>query len=699
MYLKNFEVFNLLLVKNYLIVALVFFLFSNKPVYAQDIKQDQPNITFGKVESEDFSLKGVQVDTSLGAVIIAEVGKTYFKGNNKGFLDMIYKVQKRIRIINKKGFALGNVTVSLYNSTDLKDKERLADFQAITYNLEGGQVISTALEKKDLFMDKVDKNHTEQKFSMAKVKDGSILEYSYTIVSDYYFNLQPWSFQGEFPVVWSEYTVDIPYLFEYVFITHGFNPFYLETHKHHNENYRIIETSSGSTLGDVTGINLPSTNNLSRWVMVNIPALKPERYISSMENYNSSLEFQLSATISPNQVRDEHLGTWSTRSKRLLENKDFGYDLVWAQDYLNGPLKELRDQNPLPLDLAKAIFRYARTVFIGKGIRGIYLSQPISTIFKSKTGYSEEINLLLILMLKHEHFNVNPFILSTRNHGYANSNYPLIDEYNYVLAEVEIDGKTYLLDASEPYLGFNKLPDYCYNGDGVVINEADPKHILLSPDSVLENSYTTFLLNSVDGSSPKWSGTLNRQYGEFGSNNIRSRIHLDGEIKWKKDYKESIKFHGTNFHMDIDSISLINPSDFEQALKLKYNISLNGEKSADIIYFNPIWDQEFSNNPFKSEERKYPVELGEKLNFQYIFQMDIPKGYKVEDLPKSSRSLLNENEGVFEYLINQTDNTIQIRTKIKINKSIFTPDNYSILRNFFNSIEKKYSEQIVFKKL
>ena len=56
-------------------------------------------------------------------------------------------------------------------------------------------------------------------------------------------------------------------------------------------------------------------------------------------------------------------------------------------------------------------------------------------------------------------------------------------------------------------------------------------------------------------------------------------------------------------------------------------------------------------NPFTAAERFYPVEMSYTVDDIYSLSMDIPKGYKVDEMPKSARVMLNENEGMFEYII------------------------------------------------
>ncbi len=69
---------------------------------------------------------------------------------------------------------------------------------------------------------------------MPNVKEGSMVEYSYTIQSDFLFDLREWEFQNTIPVAWSEYRVTIPEYFKYrllssLVIASGFFTFSFQT--------------------------------------------------------------------------------------------------------------------------------------------------------------------------------------------------------------------------------------------------------------------------------------------------------------------------------------------------------------------------------------------------------------------------------------------------------------------------------------
>jgi len=52
----------------------------------------------------------------------------------------------------------------------------------------------------------VNEAYSQKKFAFPNVREGSIIEYKYTMVSPYIFQLDDWKFQYEIPVKWSEFT-------------------------------------------------------------------------------------------------------------------------------------------------------------------------------------------------------------------------------------------------------------------------------------------------------------------------------------------------------------------------------------------------------------------------------------------------------------------------------------------------------------
>ncbi len=136
----------------------------------------------------------------------------------------------------------------------------------------------------------------------------------------------------------------------------------------------------------------------------------------------------------------------------------------------------------------------------------------------------------------------------------------------------------------------------------------------------------------------------------------------------------------------------------EDPLNIHYDFVVKQDPNSPVYYFTPLLAEAYRKNPFEAAERKYPVDMPYAIDHSYLLNMEIPTGYRVEELPKSVKLALNDHEGSFEYLISADANNIQLRARLKLNRARFLPEDYASLRDFFGYIVKKESEQIVLKK-
>lgn len=647
--------------------------------------QDKVNVKFGNVSPRDFETKIYSVDSNAQAVIIADVGTSYIEGNNKNWFSLVYKFYRRVHILNKSAYDLANVSIRLYAQGE--SEEELERVKAVTYNLENGKVVESKLDvKQGIFKEKESKNWTNHKFTLPNVREGSILEVEYTIKSDYLFNLQPWTFQGEHPRLWSEYNLSIPEFLGYVFLTQGYKKYDIYTNKDRMESFRVSDIRN---VGSSDQFQFQANVNDYRWVIKNVPALKEEAFTSTIRNHISKIEFQLSEYRRPLEYT-RVMGTWEKLAGDLMRDEDFGQQVTRDNGWLKEIINPMKSPGESKIDLARRIYYYVRDNFTVTGYNGIYTRQSLRNVMKTKTGTVAEVNLLLTAMLQHENINADPVILSTRSHGLSYSLYPVISQYNYVVTRAVIDEKEYYLDASEPRIGFGYLPLRCYNGHARIINKTADA-IELTADGLAEiKSTTVFIINDEKGN---MVGSIQQAPGYYESFSMRNEIKEKGldaiQAEIRKEFGSEIAI--SNF--TIDSLKRQ-----EEPVYVKFDFDLQAAKE-DVLYINPMFSEAIRENPFKSAKRSYPVEMNYAMDLTYNLQLEIPTGYVVDELPESMIVKLNEaGEGIFEYRISKSSSGISFRSRIQIARAYFLPEEYDMLREFFNLIVKKHAEQIVFKK-
>jgi len=423
--------------------------------------------------------------------------------------------------------------------------------------------------------------------------------------------------------------------------------------------------------------------------MKDVPALKEESFTSTIDNHVAKLEFQLAELRYPFTPRNI-MGTWTNATETMLKDEDFGLQLSKDNGWLNDVMGEATGGSKDALAKAQNIFSYLRDNMTCTDYNRRYADKNLRTVLKSRNGSEAEINLLLTAMLKKADLDAEPVLLSTRSHGYTYAMYPLMDRFNYVISKLNIDGKEYFLDASKPRMGFGRLGYECYNGHARVVN-ADATPVELISDSLMESKITSvFIINDEKGD---LTGSMQQTPGYFESNSIRNRIKEKGRESFFNEYK---KGWTGEVELEKENIDSLNKYDYPLAIRYDFNMKLDKE---DILYLNPMFTEGIKENPFKSAQRFYPVEMPYAIDETYLLRLDVPKGYVIDELPKQLMLKLNEqNDGMFEYRISESNGIISMRSRLRISRAYFLPEEYEMLREFFNYVVKKHNEQIVFKK-
>lgn len=289
--------------------SLLLFLFSILSI--SSFSQDKPAFKFGKISPDDFKQSLPAFDTGAHAIILGDVGFSRIVGSNDGWFGYEFERKIRVYIVDKAGVEAGKFEIPLYSSSSSDMREEIRRFNGVTYNLENGKVVETKLDSKEIFTEKISKNRSDKKFSMPALREGSIFELSYLLKSDYLFQFREWAFQHPYPVLWSEYEIEMPIIFDFVHLTQGYHPYHINSTKEVPRNYHL--RTNNSTYSYLTGPKEYDVSTIAlqrRWVMKELPALKSESYITSLENYRSKIEFQLASIRLPDQTPNMIMENW-----------------------------------------------------------------------------------------------------------------------------------------------------------------------------------------------------------------------------------------------------------------------------------------------------------------------------------------------------------------------------------------------------
>ncbi|HXB94350.1 MAG TPA: DUF3857 domain-containing protein [Puia sp.] len=484
--------------------------------------QDKAKNALGKITPADFTLPVTPIiDSNTSAIILMDKGEVHYVGNKSGWFSYVYTRQTRIKIINKKGIDLATVKIRLYGR-DAR-LEKLSKVSASTFNLENGQIAQTKLDQKDIFQDRLDKERTQVKFSLPGVKEGSIVEYQYTITSEFSDYLPSWEFQwARYPCLFSEYQVEIPQTLSFVLVKQGLHPYAVDKGSEGHASYDVTERPEQSSAMGAPDHNL-IVNAITikhDWVMKNVPAFGDEGYLTTPDNYIDKIDFQLSATYN-GEESSNHTNTWAMATEELLKKEDFGAALNLDIAQVDELADKIHVDGEDRLTMAKAVYYYVTHHFVCTNYYDKYIQTTIQDVIKKNSGTVGDINLLLIALLRKKGLEADPVVLSTRDYGFNLATYPVMHKMNYVIVRLLLGGKVFYLDAAHPQLGFGHLDSDCYNGHARIISNTDSGSVYFEADSLKEREITMVLVSMSDkGLEGTWQSTP----GAEGSYEVRRSV-------------------------------------------------------------------------------------------------------------------------------------------------------------------------------
>lgn len=630
--------------------------------------QDYSN-NYGKCTLDELRMKSFPKDSIAEAAVIYDIGRSYFSPGGDGQLKLYFERTTKIKIFKKAGFKYSELEIPLYIGK--QDIEEVYDIEGNTYNLENGSITTTPLIIEKKLVEKVNENWIIRKVAMPNIKEGSVIEISYKIVSPYLFNLRSWDFQEKIPIVYSEYRTSLNPFYEYIYILQGASN--LSSFK------SFIEPINDHKFAGVTYKDM-----IYEFVMKDVPAFRDETYISSIDDYKIKLNFQLSAIHYPNGGTEKVMSTWPLLIDDLLSEDKFG-------DYLNSAIKKsksivdtMRFESTNPEERARKIEQFVKTNFSWDSRISKFANKNTKEFLKSKIGNTAEINLFFLGMLKNAGIEAYPTLISTRGNGKINSNYPFLHFFDNVIVLAKIGDEFTTLDATNPLANFKEIPVYCFNDQGLVMDKKNPSWLSLTNTIESKKSYNIDIKINL-----ATDELLNKYIFEAkGYDALSLRNLYANDIK---KFKEDILPIDYNL---IDSITTENSSQINKPLHISFGTKSSIEKIENKLIITPFGNTSFTENPFKQISRSYPIDMIYKQQKEYSTIIHIPAGYKL--FSKFTNFNFQNEIGSINISSNELDkHSLKITAHYSFLKDIYQPNEYDNIKAFFNIIINKFNEKVI----
>ncbi|PWS29123.1 DUF3857 domain-containing protein [Pedobacter yonginense] len=634
------------------------------------------NFSFGTITFDDYQFDKKQLDSNANAVVLKEFGTASIQLNDsKGSLELVFEHHVKIKIYSKEGFDHANIIIPLYK--DKTREETITDLKASTFNFENGQFVATAMDKKSVFLENKSKYLMLAKFTLPNLKEGSVIEYSYRLNSPNLFNFKTWEFQSNIPKVHSEYLVYIPGIYTYNVSLRGSQKLSDQKVELAKECLRL----SGATI-DCSKIT---------YLMKNVPAFIEEENMTAPSNFKSAIYFELAEVQNLNGGKTAYTKKWEDINYELATDKSFGLQMK-RKDVYKDLIPTITKDATDDLSKAKAIYNYVKKQIKWNNYVGMYSEDNIKKSLELRSGNTGDINLNLISALLTANLDAEAVILSTRDNGTVNKLYPVVSDFNYVVAKVNIGDQSYLLDASEPLLPFGLLPLRCINDQGRVINLKKASYWMDLKAS--QKTMTSYILTGKLNEDGKIIGTITTHSFGYAAYNKRKDIKryssTDEYVEKLDDRLPKIKILNQTIE-NLDSV--------ENALTERYDVEFTVyDGITSQFYLSPFFINTITKNPYNLNDRTYPIDLGTASDERIIINIAMPDQYELLEKPKDMAIGLPNNGG--KYLLQTTfqDHSISCNQILQFNNAIYPAEEYLVLKAFYSKIIQNQKTELLFKK-
>lgn len=612
---------------------------------------------FGQITIPDREITECAFDKEAEAVILFDQASSNYDDQHH----LITEHHTRLKILKQKGIERGDISIYYYHENDF---EFISGIEAAVYTPDAnGNLQTIPLKKSAIFRQKVSDYVSVVKFALPDVKVGSILEYKYTSTMKSYSGLEDWNFQWDIPILYSSYSLVILPNMEF-------------TYQVHKSPDLPIDVDSDNGSGKIV------------FEMKNIAALRDEPFMDAPRDYKQRVEFQLSAYGSPFGDRRKFMTTWEELTRELSIHSQFGVQLNKNVSAAAGLISAAKAKGS-PFATMTAIYDHLQQAIGQNGYKTRFAQVGIRETWDKKKGSSGDINLLLVNLLNEAGLDAYPLLVSERSHGKVRADYPFLDQFNNVMAFVVIGDNTYVLDAAGPYTPPDLIPFSVVNTTAFVVNRKKGGIRVLEEKKRMNQQRILIRATVENDGSMHGNGLIKSyDYGRLG----RLTQLAEGKETYRKEYIS--RFHPS---MVIDSIDIRNEDNDSLPLDQQVYFHLPANSSGEYKLINLNLFSGFEESPFISDIRFTNVDYGCPQSVELISSVSIPAGLTPDAIPKNSRLIMPDTSISFSRFYQHQGNTLSILFRIEVSRTVFTADDYPLLKEFYKKMIAMLNEPFILK--
>lgn len=612
--------------------------------------------------SQTYAIKSIADSLRNNADAIIRNESTEIFLSDKESIDIYYKTE--VTVFNKKGEREGFPMVHYNNAT------KVVDFNVSIYNQYGALI--KEIKNKDIEDESA--VSSSQLYSDNRVKYYRYIptQYPYTVSYQYHIKskntllLRDWYIQSSFNVSVEKSTYTLH------------NPRQLQI------NYKE------RNLKDIPIDKTITETQLSFSLKKPLKALEYEPFAPSARNLVPMVQ------IAPNEFHHENTygktNTWQNFGNWIHSLVEEHNDLSETAKLKARKLTEGLSKKEKVKKLYEYMQNKTRYIYVGIGIGGL---QPYPASDVDRLGYGDCKGLTNYMKNLLDAVDIPSYY--TVIYGNSDHKINFNDDFtdfqgNHVILCVPLENNdTIWLENTSQKLPFNFLGDFTFDRKALLVNGENSKIIQSQQFPEEKNTQTIkaqihFVNETAKIKIERKSKNLEYSQLYF----LKEETSEDQETFYKNHF-DKIK------NLKINSIHLENDKDnvtFTETLDFDYPNSINLNQNTLIFTPNVLIHQVKLK---KDSTRKFPVEIDWGFVNTAEFEIQLPNGYTLENLPE--KQSFKSDFGAYSLTFEKVENRIILKRYLKLFENIYPPEKYNDFVSFTKKIRKADKIALILNKI
>ncbi len=629
--------------------------------HAQD-----PPIRWGRLSDAERAVADWPDDPDASAVVLGDVGFSEVRIEGGAGIQFQLRRHTRVKVFDADGYGLGEVS---FRYPDQRGT-RVRRVRGQTFVPDGrGGTRTVELSSRDVFDERVADGVREVRFSMPALAPGAIFEYEYTYETESITVLPTWTFQTEEPTLVSELRFETPQYFDYVTLSQGPHVQAEPPQKVNGMDYDTVKY---------------------RWVARDVPALRDEPYTTTEADYVERIGLQLSRVNRPDGFVDQVLSTWQTVAEELRDHPEFGRRME-----RNPRVREVaRSVEGTVSEKARALYDIVRTGYVWNGGGGIFAERDLDDVVQTKSGTEAELTFLLLELYEEAGVPARPIILSGRSNGRAVTEYPILSQFDTILALVEVPGEpAELVSPLSRHRPYGQVPVDALNGQAWVADARGPQWITFdAPGGTTTSTFVRAAL-AADGG---LSGDLQLRLTGYDAFDARVRL-AEAEAGPPNASADAVEEAAdADDDVEIETVEVTGVDTLDQPLNVKATfVAPSAEGVGGEMYLTPFVAMQLDENPFERETRTFPVDFAYPFTRTYVADIELPEGWEPVDLPESVQMTVPSRKVTYLRSMAPRPGGLQVRAVLTVAGARVEAEEYPALRELYDEIVAAETEAVV----